>query len=39
MRQRSQEMQRLIAEWKAAAERLKPERKRKTRPSEPEFLF
>ncbi len=41
MRQRSQEMQRLIAEWKAAAERLKPERKRKRkmRPSEPEFLF
>ncbi len=39
MRQRSQEMQRLIADWKAAAERLKPERKRKTKPRDSEFLF
>ena len=39
MRQRYQEMQRLIADWKAAAERLKPERKRKPRPRGPEFFY
>ena len=39
MRHRSQEIQRLITEWRAAAERLKPERRRKSRPRDPEFLF
>ena len=39
MRQRWQETQALIAKWKAAAEKLKPSRRRKAPPQNLEFLF
>jgi hypothetical protein len=39
MRRRWMDTQKLIAKWKAAAERLKPPRRRKSPPRDPEFCF
>ena len=39
MRRRWLETQEMIAKWKAAAERLKPPRRRKAQPGSPEFRF
>ncbi len=39
MRRRWMDTQELIAKWKAAAEKLKPPRRRKATPPNPEFLF
>ena len=39
MRRRWMNTQELIAKWKAAAERLKPPRRRKSPPRDPEFCF
>ncbi len=39
MRRRWMDTQELIAKWKAAAEKLKPSRRRKASPLEPEFQF
>ena len=39
LRDQWQETQALIAEWKAAAEKLKPSRRRKASPLAPEFQF
>jgi hypothetical protein len=39
MRRRWMDTQEMIAKWKAAAEKLKPARRRKAPPTEPEFKF
>jgi hypothetical protein len=39
MRRRWMDTEELIANWKTAAERLKPSRRRKSTPSNPEFQF
>ena len=39
MRRRWMETQEIIAQWKAAAERLKPRHRRKAQPPNPEFPF
>ena len=39
MRYRCGQIQKMIARWKTAAEKLKPSRRRKAPPSNPEFMF